>query len=121
MAESSDLQRLPPRLGELIGLAALVFRKSLDESVLLQAPDGTVERARPGALVGHHGDVVLHRIAVLRAAGETDQDEQRGLGEPAELGQSGQNASLTTTSHVASQGVVPASRCLTAPRLTVSM
>jgi hypothetical protein len=52
-----------------------------DQSAFLQARQRAVERARPQAHVGEGRDVLHHGVAMLGAAGQAHQDEERRLGE----------------------------------------
>src|SRR5688572_19417438 len=69
------------RLGEAIRDTALFRRQRLDEACALETGDGPIERARAQAATAHVGDVLDNRVAMLRAAREADEDEQRLLGQ----------------------------------------
>ena len=76
-----------PGARQLVRPPAIVGRQRLDPLARLEPRDRAVQRARPELLAGHRLDVLRHRVAVLRAVGERNQDQQRRLREPAEVGE----------------------------------
>src|SRR5215471_10872240 len=68
-----------PSTGQPIRTTTIVGGQWLDPLPRLEPRDRAVERARTELLTRERGDVLRHRVAVLRAVGERDQNEQRRL------------------------------------------
>jgi len=71
--------------GESIRPPAIVARQRLDPLSRLEPRDRAVERARAELLTRDHVNVLRHRVAMLRTVGEADENQQRRLGEAAEI------------------------------------
>src|SRR6266566_2934117 len=93
--------------GEAVRAAPIDRRQRLDETTLLKASKRGIQgpRAHRPTRAGFH--VGHDRVAVFRPVAQADEDEERGLGEPAKLGDPGLHVTpAITTTHDISCSVI---------------
>src|SRR5262245_18968406 len=73
--------------GEAVGPAPIVGGQRLDPAARLEPRDRTVERAGTRLPSGERLDVLHHRVAVLGAVGQRDQDVEGRLRKATQAGQ----------------------------------
>src|SRR6185436_13422043 len=106
-----------PRRRQPVRSPPVLRRQRLDPAARLEPRDRAVERARPRPLPRHRLDVLRHRVAVLRAVGERDQDVEGRLGETS---QARQQVVAFPQCHVVSQVAPPgAGRCYAGQSITL--
>ena len=84
-AREPGAKRLFAHGGELVRIAAIVGVESVDQAPRLETGDGGVQRARSEANIRERGDFLRHGVAVLRALGEADQNQEGWFAEPPEF------------------------------------
>jgi len=70
--------------GDFVGTAAVLFGQRPVQLTAFQALRGGVERTEAERCAGRLVDVLDEGVAVLRPASQAGQDENAGVGEPAE-------------------------------------
>ena len=83
--------------GELVRPAAVDRGQGLDEAARLEPGERGVQGSGAHGLAGPGLDVGHDRVAVLRPVAQADEDQERGLGEPAEFGIRGWSMVSTLT------------------------
>jgi hypothetical protein len=71
--------------GQPVRVAAILAVEALNEPAPFEPRDRAVERARAEADAGNLLDVVGHRVAVLRAVGEADENQEGRFRKPPEV------------------------------------
>ena len=75
-AREPGAKRLFAQGGELVGVTAIVGGEGVDQAPRLESGNGGVQRARSETDIRERGDVLRHRVAVLGAVSEADQNQQ---------------------------------------------
>jgi hypothetical protein len=78
-------QDLLPGRGDLVGAAALGGGQRPDPAAALQPGQRPIQGARLHPDAAERGDVGHDRVAVLGPVGQAGQDQQRRVGEPAQV------------------------------------
>ena len=79
-------QDAPPVGRDAIGIAAVIARQRLDESLSLEARDRTIKRAWTEPGPGHLHDIFDHGVPMLGSIGEAGQHQQRRVRVVTEIG-----------------------------------